>query len=434
MEKKSDYLQVEAQYDRSKDLKRWQFMLLGLQHAFTMFGATVLVPYLTGIPVNLALFTAGVGTLLFHAVTKWKVPVFLGSSFAYISPMIAVTLYYLNNAGYEYKDVQSAVSDGINLVPMLGYATGAIIIAGVVKILIGYIIKLIGIRRFEKLFPPVVSGTMIMLIGLILSPVAVEMASTNWIVALISLGVAIFARLYLKGINRLVPVIWGIVAGYITAAILGEVSFTNLTSATWVSVPEFIMPKFSLFAISVIVPVAIAPSIEHFGDIFAVSAIVGKKFYEDPGMHRTLMGDGIATATAGVLGGPACTTYSENTGVLAITKVFNPWVMRIAAIFAIVLSFIPKVGALVQSIPKSVMGGIEFLLFGMIASIGIKTLVQNKVKLDGKNLIVAALMLVSGLGGVRLKIGNFVLQGLGLAAVVGFSANLIFSLTKASED
>ncbi|OAA28363.1 uracil transporter [Kosmotoga arenicorallina S304] len=427
-------MQVEAQYDRSKDLKRWQFILLGLQHAFTMFGATVLVPYLTGIPVNLALFTAGVGTLIFHAVTKWKVPVFLGSSFAYISPMIAVTLYYLNNAGYEYDDIQKALSEGIDLAPMLGYATGAIIIAGVVKILIGYIIKLIGIRRFEKLFPPVVSGTMIMLIGLILSPVAVEMASTNWTVALISLGVAVFARLYLKGINRLVPVIWGIVAGYITAAILGEVSFTNLTGATWVSAPEFIMPKFSLFAISVIVPVAIAPSIEHFGDIFAVSAIAGKKFYEDPGMHRTLMGDGIATATAGILGGPACTTYSENTGVLAITKVFNPWVMRIAAIFAIVLSFIPKVGALVQSIPQSVMGGIEFLLFGMIASIGIKTLVQNKVKLDGKNLIVAALMLVSGLGGVRLEIGNFVLQGLGLAAVVGFSANLIFSLTKASDD
>ena len=431
---KSSYLQVEAQYDRSKDLKRWQFLLLGLQHAFTMFGATVLVPYLTGIPVNLALFTAGLGTLIFHAVTKWKVPVFLGSSFAYISPMIAVTLFYLNNAGYEYSDVQSAVSDGISLTPMLGYATGAIIIAGGVKILIGYTIKLIGIRRFEKLFPPVVSGTMIMLIGLILSPVAVNMASSNWAVALISLGTAIFARLYLKGINRLVPVIWGIVAGYIAAVILGEVSFTNLTSATWLSVPEFIMPKFSLFAISVIVPVAIAPSIEHFGDIFAVSAIVGKKYYEDPGMHRTLMGDGIATATAGVLGGPACTTYSENTGVLAITKVFNPWVMRIAAIFAIILSFIPKVGALVQSIPQSVMGGIEFLLFGMIASIGIKTLVQNRVKLDGKNLIVASLMLVSGLGGVKVGIGSFVLQGLGLAAVVGFSANLIFSLTKASED
>ncbi|AKI98303.1 uracil transporter [Kosmotoga pacifica] len=405
-----------------------------MQHAFTMFGATVLVPYLTGIPVNLALFTAGLGTLIFHAITKWKVPVFLGSSFAYISPMIAVTLYYLNNAGYEYDSIQDAVSSGVDLAPMLGYATGAIIIAGGVKVLIGLVIKLIGIRRFEKLFPPIVSGTMIMLIGLILSPVAVKMASNNWTVALISLGVAVFARLYMKGFNRLVPVIWGIAAGYIAAVILGEVSFSNLAMATWFSTPKFIMPKFSLFAISVIVPVAIAPSIEHFGDVFAVSAIVGKKFYEDPGMHRTLMGDGIATATAGILGGPACTTYSENTGVLAITKVFNPWVMRIAAIFAIILSFIPKVGALVQSIPQAVMGGIEFLLFGMIASIGIKTLVQNKVKIDGKNLIVASIMLVSGLGGVKLSFGKFTLQGLGLAAVVGFLVNLIFSLTRASED
>ena len=434
MSEKSAYLQVEAQEDRSAQLNKWQLLVLGLQHAFTMFGATVLAPYLTGIPVNLALFTAGLGTLIFHAVTKWKVPVFLGSSFAYISPMIAVTLYYLNHAGYEFDSIQDAVNSGIDLAPMLGYATGAIIIAGVVKILIGYTIKLIGIRRFEKLFPPIVSGTMIMLIGLILSPVAIDMASKNWTIALISLGTAVFARLYLKGFNRLVPVIWGIVAGYIAAILMGEINFAQLGNATWFSPPRFIMPKFSLYAISVIVPVAIAPSIEHFGDIFAVSAIVGKKFYEDPGMHRTLMGDGIATATAGVLGGPACTTYSENTGVLAITKVFNPWVMRIAAIFAIILSFIPKVGALIQSIPQAVMGGIEILLFGMIASIGVKTLVQNRVKIDGKNLVIASVMLVAGLGGAKLAIGNFTLQGLGLAAVVGFLANLLLSVTRASED
>ncbi len=434
-EYESQYLQIEPQEDRSKDVGTAGLILLGLQHTFTMFGATVLVPYLTGIPVNVALFTAGIGTLIFHAITKGKVPVFLGSSFAYIAPVITVTLYYLHQGGHpEIKSIQDAVQQGIDLIPYLAFATGGLVLAGLVKTGFGILIKFIGIRRFEALFPPAVAGTMIILIGLLLSPVAINMASTNWWLAIVSLGTAIIVRLYAKGFNRLIPVIWGIIVGYIVAAITGNVNFKEVASSSWIGVPHFYLPKFSLYAASVIVPVAIAPAIEHFGDIFAISAVVGKRFFEDPGMHRTLMGDGIATSVAGLFGGPANTTYSENTGVVALTKVFNPVVMRIAAIFALILAFIPKVGALVRSVPVPVMGGIMILLFGMIAAVGMRTLVQNRVKVDGKNLVIIAVMLVAGLGGAKWEVGNFSLEGLGLAAVVGMVLNAIFVLTKAPED
>lgn len=430
MAEEKGYLEIEAQEDRSAGIGTGGLIILGLQHAFTMFGATVLVPYLTGVPVNVALFTAGIGTLLFHAITKWKVPVFLGSSFAYIAPMISVTLYYMHQQGLDYKSIQEAQQAGANLIPLVAYATGGIVIAGLVKFGFGILIKFIGVKRFEKLFPPAVAGTMIVLIGLILSPVAINMASSNWWLALVALATTLIVRLYCKGFNRLIPVIWGIIVGYIVAAIAGKVDFTEVVSTKWIGFPKLYFPKFTGYAISIIVPVAIAPSIEHFGDIFAVSAIVGKKFYEDPGMHRTLMGDGLATSVAGFLGGPANTTYSENTGVLALTKVFNPWVMRIAAIFAIILSLIPKVGALVRSIPVPVMGGIMILLFGMIAAVGLRTLIQNRVKVDGKNLILISVMLVLGLGGTKFSIGTFSLEGLGLAAVVGIILNGIFTLTK----
>ncbi|MBO8159992.1 MAG: uracil-xanthine permease [Thermosipho sp. (in: Bacteria)] len=432
--RESEYTNVIPQEDRSAGMSVWGLILLGLQHTFTMFGATVLVPYLTGIPVNVALFTAGIGTLLFHWITKWKVPVFLGSSFAYIAPIIAVTTYYMNQAGLSYGSINEAVAAGVDLRPYLAYAAGGIAIAGLVKFGFGFLIKLIGIRRFEKLFPPVISGTMIILIGLILSPVAIQMASANWWIALVSLATAVIVRLYAKGFSRLVPVIWGIVVGYIVAALTGNVNFTEVSTASWTGLPEFYLPKFSWYALAAIVPVAIAPSVEHFGDVFAISAVVGKKFYEDPGMHRTLMGDGLATSVAGIFGGPANTTYSENTGVLAFTKAFNPWIMRIAAFFAIILSLVPKVGAVVRSIPVPVMGGIEILLFGMIASIGVRTLVGNKVKVDGRNLVTMSLMLVTGLGGAIFQAGNFALQGLGLAAIVGIVVNGIFVLTGASDD
>jgi uracil permease len=430
----NEYVDVTLQEDRSEGMSTGGLILLGLQHTFTMFGATVLVPYLTGIPVNVALFTAGLGTLLFHWITNWKVPVFLGSSFAYIAPIIAVTMHYMNEAGLNYGSINDAVAAGVDLRPYLAYATGGIFLAGFVKFGFGILIKFIGIRRFEKLFPPVISGTMIILIGLILSPVAINMASGNWWIALVSLFTAVIVRLYTRGFSRLVPVIWGIIVGYVVAAITGNVSFAEVGTASWVGMPELYLPKFSWYAAAAIIPVAIAPSVEHFGDVFAISAVVGKKFYEDPGMHRTLMGDGLATSLGGFLGGPANTTYSENTGVLAFTKAFNPWIMRIAAFFAILLALIPKVGAIVRSIPVPVMGGIEILLFGMIASIGAKTLINNQVKVEGKNLVTMSLMLVTGLGGAVFQAGNFALQGLGLAAVVGVLTNLILTITGASED
>lgn len=413
------YLELQPQEDRSAEVGKAGLLVLGLQHTFTMFGATVLVPYLTGIPVNVALFTAGLGTWLFHWITKWKVPVFLGSSFAYIAPIIAVTSYYQSNG-----DPKTA----------LAYATGGLVLAGFVKFGIGILIKFIGVKRFERLFPPAVAGTMIVLIGLILSPVAIDMASQNWWLAIVALATAIIVRLYTKGFNRLVPVIWGIIVGYIVAAIWGKIDFSEVQSAAWIGWPDFYLPKFSGYAASIIVPVAIAPAVEHFGDVFAISAVVGKPFFEDPGMHRTLMGDGLATSLAGLLGGPPNTTYSENTGVLALTKVFNPWVMRIAATFAIILAMIPKVGAVVRSIPTPVMGGIEILLFGMIAAVGMRTLIQNQVKVDGKNLIIISVMLVAGLGGAKFEAGNFSLQGLGLAAIIGIILNAIFMITRAPEE
>ncbi|WGS64064.1 uracil-xanthine permease family protein [Marinitoga aeolica] len=430
----SEYLNIVPQEDRSEGMGVGGLILLGLQHTFTMFGATVLVPYLTGIPVNVALFTAGLGTLLFHWITKWKVPVFLGSSFAYIAPIVAVAMHYMNQAGLGYKNIQDAVAAGVDLKPYLAYATGGIFLAGLVKFGFGALIKWIGIRRFEKLFPPVISGTMIILIGLILSPVAINMASGNWWIAMVSLGTAIIVRLYTRGFSRLIPVIWGIIVGYIVAAITGNVHFAEVGTASWVGIPEMYLPKFSWYAAAAIVPVAIAPSVEHFGDVFAISAVVGKKFYEDPGMHRTLMGDGLATSLGGFFGGPANTTYSENTGVLAFTKAFNPWIMRIAAFFAILLAMVPKVGALVRSIPVPVMGGIEILLFGMIASIGAKTLINNQVKVEGRNLVTMSLMLVTGLGGAVFQAGNFALEGLGLAAIVGIVVNGILVLTGASDE
>jgi len=415
-------------------LSKGKLTILGLQHAFTMFGATVLVPYLTGVPVNVALFAAGLATLIFHFITKFKVPVFLGSSFAYIAPMMSVTLYYINQGPVQYDSIQSALNAGMDITPMLAYATGGILIAGFVKIGLGCIIKLVGVEKVIKLFPPVVSGTTILIIGIILSPVAIGMASSNWFLALVGLVVAIVIRLYFKGFPKLLPVIFGIIAGYVVALITGNVDLTLVGDAGWIALPNFYLPKFSVHAVSLIVPVALAAAVESIADVYAVSAVTNKKFYEDPGIDRTLIGDGIGTFLGGFFGGPANTTYSENTGVLAITKVYNPVVMRIAAVFAIVLSFIPKIGALVNSIPTSVMGGIEIILFGMIAAVGLKTLIDNKVKVDGKNLIIIAIMLVVSLGGAKINIGNFELEGIGLAAITGLILNLIFQFTKASDE
>lgn len=414
--------------------ERKKLFILGLQHAFTMFGATVLVPYLTGVPVNVALFAAGVATLIFHLITKFKVPIFLGSSFAYIAPMIAVTLYYINQGGNNFSSIQDALNAGVDILPMVAYATGGILIAGLVKVGLGFLIQRVGVNKVVRFFPPVISGTTILIIGIILSPVAISMASTNWMLAVVALVVAIVARLYMKGFSRLIPVLLGILAGYFVAFITGNVDLSGLSQVSWFELPTFILPKFSLHAISLIVPVALAAAVESIADVYAVSAVTNKDFYKDPGIDKTLIGDGIGTMFGGFVGSAANTTYSENTGVLALTKVYNPIVMRIAAIVAIILSFIPKVGYVVQSIPQSVMGGIEILLFGMIAAVGLKTLVDTKVNVDGKNLTLISIMLVLSLGGAKISIGNFSLEGIGLAVIVGLILNAFFMFTKASED
>jgi len=407
-------------------MKKNQTLVLGLQNVFVMFSATTLVPILVGVPISVALFAAGFATLIFHLITKLKVPIFLGSSFAYIAPMIAVTLYYINEGGQNFSSIQAAINSGMDITPMLAYATGGILVAGILQAGIGVLIKLIGVERIIKFFPPVISGTTVLIIGLILSPVAISMAASNWTLAIIALSIAIIVRLYVKGFSKLLPVLLGIFITYMIAIFMKEVDFSGIQQASVIEMPPFFLPKFSLHALFLIVPVALAASVESIADIYAVSSVVGKKFYKDPGLHRTLIGDGIGTMLGGLMGAPANTTYSENTGVLALTKVYNPVVMRIAAIVAIILSFIPKFAAFIYSIPQSIMGGISILLFGMISAVGLKTLIDNKVQVEGKNLIIITLMLVLGLGGAALNFGLFSLEGVGLAVIVGLVLNIIF--------
>jgi uracil permease len=396
-------------------------VVLGIQHTFVMFGATVLVPIITGLDVGVTLFAAGIGTLLFHLVTGWKVPVFLGSSFAFIPGIIAV-----------------GASEG------LPYALGGIAVAGLLYVVVSIIFRFVSYDGLHKILPPHVTGPMIILIGLILAPVAIQNARGDfsapiveaigvngaWGIALFTFAVGIFVKIALpkfglKFMSNL-PVLIALIAGYILSIIIGVVDFTSVGEASWVGIPKFTAPKFSLSAISLILPIAIVTMVEHFGDVLAIGNVVGKDFIKDPGVHRTLIGDGIATTVSALIGGPANTTYSENTGAVALTGVFNPVVMRIAAVFAILLSLVPKFTALIATIPGPVIGGISILLFGMISSIGIKNMVDAKVNLSNpKVLIISAAMLVLGLGGASFVLGNLNLSGLGLAAIFGIVLNLI---------
>lgn len=375
----------------------WQReLLLALQHTIAMFGATVLVPFLTGLSPTVALFTAGLGTLIFHLLTKGIVPVFLGSSFAFIAPILAVKESF-----------------------GLPYATGGIIVAGLIYVVMSALIKLVGVEKVRKFFPPAVTGPVIMVIGLTLAPVAIDMASTNWIVAGIVLITVIITSVFMKGFFQMIPILIGVIVGYLASLILGIVDFTAIAQAQWLAAPDFMLPKFSWAAIAVIAPVAIVTMMEHIGDIMTNGAVVQKDFFVNPGLHRTMLGDGVATITAALLGGPANTTYSENTGVLALTKVYSPKILRYAAIFAIVLSFIGKLGAIIRTIPQSVMGGICILLFGMIASIGMRTVSEKVDFSNSRNLIISAIILIFGLSGVEL----FGLSGMALAAVLGIALN-----------
>ncbi|MGB9789936.1 MAG: uracil-xanthine permease family protein [Thermotoga caldifontis] len=381
-----------------------KFFLLSLQHFVAMFGATVLVPLLTGLDPLVALFTAGAGTLLFHTITGGIVPVFLGSSFAFIAPVIMV---------------KEQMND-------LAYATGGIFAAGLVYLLFALLVWLVGIEKVNRLFPPVVTGPMIVVIGLTLSPVAIQMASQNWFVAMVVVVTVILTSVLLKGFWSMIPVLFGVLAGYTVSLPLGLVDLSPIQQSSWLSVPKFMLPKFSWSAIATIAPVSIATVMEHIGDITTNGAVVGRNFFEKPGLHRTLIGDGLATSLAGLLGGPANTTYSENTGVLALTGVYDPRVLRGAAFLAMLVAFLSKFGAVLRTIPTPVIGGISLILFGMIASVGIRTLINAQVDFSKpKNLLVASLILTVGIGGATLKVGHVEFKGLSLAAMVGIIANLL---------
>lgn len=386
--------------------------IVGIQFLFVAFGATVLVPLLVGLDPATALFTAGLGTFIFHMVTKGKVPIFLGSSFAFIAPIIAASKQW----------------------GMPGTLAG---IAGVslVYFVMSLLIKWQGKKLLDKLFPPVVIGPVIILIGLSLSTSAVDMAKTNWLLAFISLITAILVLTLGKGLIKLVPVVCGITVGYIVAVIMGLVDFTALKAAPWIALPpsiaHFHWPAFSWEPFLYMIPVAIAPVIEHIGDVYVVGAVAGKDFVEDPGLHRTMLGDGLACLAASFFGGPPVTTYSEVTGAMSITKITQPQVIRISAFTALVFSVIGKLSALLQSIPSAVLGGIMLLLFGTIASVGIQNLVQHQVDLNvRRNIIIISVTLTMGIGGAVLSWGSFALSGIGLSALVGVVLNLLLPPSK----
>lgn len=394
-------------------LKDPKSYVLGLQHLIAMFGATVLVPILTGFNPSVALFTAGVGTLIFHFCTSYKVPVFLGSSFAFIPLVIQV------------KDMYSGD---------LTYAQGGIVVAGFLYVLFSFLVKAVGVAKIKKYLPSRVVGPMIIVIGLNLVPVAYGMASANFILAGITLGTALVINFLGKGFVRQLSILVGVIAGYIASSFMGVLDVSGIQSAALFAVPAFTLPKFSIEAIIVIAPVVLAVFMEHVGDITTNGAVVGKNFVEDPGLNRTLLGDGLATLFAGFVGGPANTTYGENTGVLALTKNYNPAILRITAVFAIILGLVAKLGATLSSIPVAVMGGISLMLFTMIAFIGVKNIRDNHVKMNAQNILIMASILIIGLApsyvpALKLAIpvpGTVIsLSGLSLAAIVGIILNAI---------
>ena len=385
-----------------------QKSIVGAQVLFVAFGATVLVPLLVGLDPSVALFTAGIGTLIFHAVTKGMVPIFLGSSFAFIAPIIKAT----------------------ELFGLPGTLCGLVAV-GAVYGLMSLLVRLRGVEFITKLFPPVVVGPVIMLIGLSLAGTGVDMAKSNWPLALIALVTTIIVSLFGKGLLRLIPIFSGIIVGYIAAIIFGLIDFTPVINAPWFAWPAFVKPEFCWEAIIFMVPVAIAPVIEHIGDVYAINEVAGKDFVKNPGLHRTMLGDGLACVAASFIGGPPVTTYSEVTGAISLTKIADPAVIRIAAIIGIMFSVLGKVSALLKTIPNAVLGGIMLLLFGTIAAVGINNLIKNKIDLgDTRNLIIASLILTLGIGGAELTCGSITIGGIGLAALVGVILNIILPRKK----
>ena len=392
----------------SNNLGIVQKTIVGAQFLFVAFGATVLVPLLVGLDPSVALFTAGVGTFIFHAITKGKVPVFLGSSFAFIAPIIKAT----------------------ELFGLPGTLSGLVAVGGVYA-LMSLLVRLRGVGFITRLFPPVVVGPVIMLIGLSLASTGVNMAKSNWSLAIIALATTVIISLYGKGLLRLIPIFAGIVVGYIAAIFYGIIDFQPVVEASWFALPSFVRPELCWEAIIFMIPVAIAPVIEHIGDIYAINEVTGKDYVSDPGLHRTMLGDGLACVAASFIGGPPVTTYSEVTGAISLTKIADPSVIRIAALFGILFSVLGKVSALLKTIPDAVLGGIMLLLFGTIAAVGVNSLVKNKIDLSNtRNLIIVSLILILGIGGAEFTIGTFTIGGIGLSALVGVLLNLILPRNK----
>ncbi len=386
--------------------------IVGVQFLFVAFGSTVLVPLLVGLDPATALFTAGIGTFIFHMVTKGKVPIFLGSSFAFIAPIISASQQW----------------------GMPGAIAGIMGVA-LVYFVMSVLIKWKGCDLLDRLFPPVVIGPVIICIGLSLAPAAVNMAKEHWLLAFISLLTAIIVLVLGRGLIKLVPVVCGIIVGYVAACLMGLVDLTAVAAASWFALPDsiihFKLPQFAWEPFLFMIPVAVAPVIEHIGDVYVVSAVAGKDFVKDPGLHRTMLGDGLACLAASLFGGPPVTTYSEVTGAMQITRITSASVIRIAAGTAIVFSIIGKLSAVLQSIPGAVLGGIMLLLFGSIASVGVQNLIQNKVNMDEtRNIIIVSVTLTMGIGGAVIPMGSFSLSGIGLAAIAGVILNLLIPQSK----
>ena len=425
-------------------LGKGSMLLMGLQHMVAMFGATVLVPILvggffkdaTGEPISqgmtvaVTLFCAGFGTLIFHVCSKFKVPAFLGSSFAFLGGF------------YTVANLNAGIYAGMGANEKAAYACGGVVIAGFAYFILALIIKLVGMKKVMRFLPPVVTGPIIICIGLSLAGSAIGNASTNWFLAIIALATIVVFNVWGKGIFRIIPILMGIAVSYVIALIMHMAGITNpdgsaifnfaaIGESSWVGIPAFKICKFDITAVLVMAPIAIASMMEHIGDMSAISATTSTNFLADPGLHRTLMGDGLATAFAGFIGGPSNTTYGENTGVLELSRVFDPKVVRLAAFYAIILSFIPKFSAIISTMPTAIIGGISFMLYGMISAIGVRNIVENRVDLTkSRNLIIAGVIFVCGLGfssGLTFNIGStsITLTALAIAAIAGIVLNAV---------
>ena len=420
---------MDAVYD-AKSLGGTKMLVLGLQHLFAMFGATVLVPILVtgyGLPLSIqtTLLMAGLGTLLIHLCIKFKVPAFLGSSFAFLGGFEAVA--HLDAGKFA----------GMTGEEKLPYALGGVVVAGLLYLVLALLFKLVGAKKVMRFFPPIVTGPIIILIGLNLAPSAVSNAATCWPLALFAIAVIVVANIWGKGMIKIIPILLGVVVPYVVAVVCGMVDFSVLEGVAVIGLQPFVtnfsgsIAKFDISAILVMAPIAIAAMMEHVGDMSAISATVGENFIEEPGLHRTLIGDGIATALAGMFGGPANTTYGDNTGVLVLSRVYDPRVIRLAAVYAMILSFSPAFAVIINTIPTAIIGGVSFILYGMISAIGMRNVVENRVDFtNSRNLIIAAVILVCGLGfggGITFQVGSasITLTSLAIAAIAGIALNAI---------